>query len=197
MPAGLIARTRRFLAHELWTYQPRQGLLRSLTRFLQFSIMVVEGFVRDRLLLRASALAYFTVLSVIPLLAVAVSIMGAVGVGTDAFIGWVVRTFAAGSPESQQQILAMVEAEIDPAVWGGATDPRYLRVKTLRAAELGQGALDAQANAAGPVTSRSLDGVSKSMAVVPAIALGESTTRWGAELQSMLRNSPARAGLVI
>jgi membrane protein len=111
VPAGsLIARARRFLAHELWTYQPRQGVLRSLIRFLQFSIMVVEGFVRDRLLLRASALAYFTVLSVIPLLAVAVSIMGAVGVGTDAFIGWVVRTFAAGSPESQQQIVALVSS---------------------------------------------------------------------------------------
>lgn len=104
---------------------------------------------------------------------------------------------AAVHATAQAQILAAVEAEIDPDVWGGATDPRYLRVKTLRAAELGQGALDAQSNAAGPVISRSMAGVTKTMATVPAIAMGESTTRWGAELRSLLRNSPARAGLLI
>ncbi len=104
---------------------------------------------------------------------------------------------AAVHATAQAQILAMVEAEIDPNVWGGANDPRYLRVKTLRAAELGQGALDAQSNAAGPVTSRSMAGVTKSMATIPAIALGDSTTRWGAELRALIRTSPARAGLII
>ena len=98
---------------------------------------------------------------------------------------------------AQAQIMAMVEAEIDPAVWGGETDPRYLRVRTLRAAELGQGALDAQSNAAGPVTSRSMAGVTKSMAAIPAIAMGASTTRWGAELRAIINSSPARAGLLI
>jgi hypothetical protein len=99
--------------------------------------------------------------------------------------------------DAQASILALVEEEIDPEVWGGSSSAIYRRVILLRAAELGQGALDAASNAAGPVTSRSLDGISKSMAVTPAIGLGESTTRWGAELRSLLRNSPARAGLVI
>ena len=61
--------------------------------------MVVEGFVRDRLLLRAPALAYFTVLSVVPLLAVAVSIAGAVGIGTETFIDWVVQHLRGRQPE--------------------------------------------------------------------------------------------------
>ena len=39
--------------------------------------MTGEGFVRDHLLLRASALSYFSVLSLIPLLAVTISIVGA------------------------------------------------------------------------------------------------------------------------
>jgi membrane protein len=43
--------------------------------------MIGEGFVRDHLLLRASALTYFTVLSVVPLLAVVVAIASAVGFG--------------------------------------------------------------------------------------------------------------------
>ena len=117
--AAWLQRARSFLAEDLWNAQPRRRALRSLTNFLQFSIMVVEGFVRDRLLLRASALAYFTVLSVIPLLAVAVSILGAIGVGTEAFINWVVQTFAAGSPETQTDIVLLV-ADVDFASLGTA-----------------------------------------------------------------------------
>jgi len=105
---NFLARARAFLADDLWSAQPEQRARLSAIRLLQFSIMVVEGFVRDRLLLRAAGLAYFTVLSVIPLLAVAVSIAGALGVGTEAFIGWVVSTFAAGSPSAQAEIVSLV-----------------------------------------------------------------------------------------
>jgi membrane protein len=64
--------------------------------------MVATGFVHDRLLLWASALTYFTVLSLVPLLAVAVSIVSAVGVGSEGFVDWLMRTVAAGSPEAQR-----------------------------------------------------------------------------------------------
>lgn len=105
-----LRRTRSFLAVGLWSAEPQQRARLSAVRLLQFSIMVVEGFVRDRLLLRASALAYFTVLSVVPLLAVAVSIVGSIGVGTQQFVDWVVQTFAAGSPAAQADILALVRS---------------------------------------------------------------------------------------
>lgn len=109
MAAGnFLARARAFLADDLWSAEPEQRARLSALRLLQFSIMVVEGFVRDRLLLRAAGLAYFTVLSVVPLLAVAVSIAGALGIGTEAFVGWVVQTFAAGSPSAQAEIAALV-----------------------------------------------------------------------------------------
>ncbi len=109
MAAGsFLARARAFLADDLWSAQPEQRARLSAIRLLQFSIMVVEGFVRDRLLLRAAGLAYFTVLSLVPLLAVAVSIAGALGVGTEAFVGWVESTFAAGSPSAQAEILTLV-----------------------------------------------------------------------------------------
>jgi membrane protein len=104
----MLERARAFLTVELWSAQPRQRAQRSAVQLLQFSSMVVRGFVKDRLLLRATALAYFTVLSVVPLLAVAVSIAGAVGVGTEGFIGWVVHTFAAGSPGAEADILALI-----------------------------------------------------------------------------------------
>jgi membrane protein len=57
--------------------------------------MTGEGFVRDNLLLRASALSYFTVLSLVPLLAVAISIVGSLGVGVN-FAEMIVGQLAAG-----------------------------------------------------------------------------------------------------
>jgi membrane protein len=101
-----LERARTFATAELWSADLSK---RRLVRLLQLSIMVGQGFVRDRLLLRASALAYFTVLSLIPLLAVAVSIVGAVGVGSTGFVDWAIGTVAAGSVEAQQRIRELIE----------------------------------------------------------------------------------------
>ena len=97
-----IERGRHFLGSELWSVEPVRGFERRVVSLLQFVLMVGTGFVRDRLLLWASALTYFTVLSLVPLLAVAVSIVSAVGVGSEGFVDWVMRTVAAGSPEAQR-----------------------------------------------------------------------------------------------
>lgn len=104
------AQVRAFLREGLWDAEPERRSRLSALRALQFAIMVVEGFIRDNLLLRASALTYFTVLSVVPLLAVAVSIVNAVGVGSTTFVDWVVGTVAAGSPEAQRYIEPLVES---------------------------------------------------------------------------------------
>ncbi|MEM7411057.1 MAG: YhjD/YihY/BrkB family envelope integrity protein [Myxococcota bacterium] len=103
------ARIRDFLSHKLWEIEPEERSRLSALRFLQFSIMLGEGFVRDQLLLRASALTYFTVLSVVPLLAVAVAIASAVGVGSGTFVDWVVGTLAAGAPGAAAQIRGVIE----------------------------------------------------------------------------------------
>jgi membrane protein len=70
--------------------------------------MIAQGFVRDRLLLRASALAYFTVLSMVPLLAIAVAIVGSLGVGGE-LARLAVGQIAAGSPGAQAYILGLIE----------------------------------------------------------------------------------------
>lgn len=106
--AGWIERARDFVTVDLWSWQPQRRSQLGVIRLLQFSMMVVEGFVRDHLLLRASALAYFTVLSVVPLLAVAVSLASGIGVGSRDFVDWVVGTLAAVSPEAQAQIRGLV-----------------------------------------------------------------------------------------
>jgi membrane protein len=103
------ARIRAFLSGKLWEIEPERRSRLSALRLLQFSIMLGEGFVRDHLLLRASALTYFTVLSVVPLLAVIVAIASAVGVGTTTFVDWVVGTVAAGAPGAEGPIRTLIE----------------------------------------------------------------------------------------
>lgn len=100
-----------FVRVELWEAPtlPKTAYGRALS-FIQFTVVVGEGFVRDRLLLRASALSYFTVISVIPLVAVAVSIVGAVGVRNDQFAEVIVQQITAGSPDAQARILELIRS---------------------------------------------------------------------------------------
>jgi len=106
--AGILERTRRFLEQDIWAWEPQP---RSWTawavRPLQLTVLLGEGFLRDQLLLRASALTYVSLLSLIPLLALTFSIVGAIGVSEN-LIGIVVEQVAAGIPEAQEKILAVV-----------------------------------------------------------------------------------------
>ncbi len=112
MKLDLSERVRRgeaFLREGLWRVElePRTWAARA-AGLLQLGVMIGQGFVRDRLLLRATALAYFTVLSMVPLLAIAVSLVGSFGVG-EAVARLAVEQIAAGSPEAQAYLLGLVE----------------------------------------------------------------------------------------
>jgi membrane protein len=77
-------------------------------RLLQFAAIVAKGFVRDRLLLRASALTYFTLLSIIPLLAIVGSVATALGV-TENVVETIVAQFADAFPQIAERTLEFVE----------------------------------------------------------------------------------------
>ncbi len=105
---GLLERARRFVERDLWAWEPQPSSWAAwAVRPLQLAVLLAEGFLRDQLLLRASALTYVTLLSLIPLLALAFSIVGAIGVSDD-LVGIVVRYVAAGSPEAQTKLLEVV-----------------------------------------------------------------------------------------
>ncbi len=78
---------RRYLSQGLWMQElePATWTTRGV-RTLQFGFMLAEGFVRDSLLLRASALTYFTLLSIVPLLAIVSAVATALGV-TENVVG--------------------------------------------------------------------------------------------------------------
>ena len=118
------ARIRDFLSNKLWEIEPEQRSRLSAIRLLQFSIMVVEGFVRDRLLLRASALSYFTVISLVPLLAVVVAIASALGFGSAGFIEWMVDVLSADAVKIHPGDAMRLEA------WGG-DEPLRARVRRI------------------------------------------------------------------
>ncbi len=70
----------RDFADNLWSREPLDSLPLRWARALgQLAIVIGEGFVRDQLLLRAHSLTYLTVLSVVPLLALAGTLFALLG----------------------------------------------------------------------------------------------------------------------
>ncbi len=109
---------RRFLKEELWSEEPAsRWIVQRAVSLLQFAIMTAEGFVRDRLLLHASALTYFTVISLLPVFAIAVSIAAAIGIDSN-FAEGLVEKLAAGAPELQERIVAQIESADFKALGG-------------------------------------------------------------------------------
>ncbi len=109
---------RRFFREELWSEEPAsRWIVARAVSLLQFTIMTAEGFVRDRLLLHASALTYFTLVSLIPIFAIAVSIAAAIGIDSD-FAEGLVAKLAAGAPGIQESIVSQIRAADFKALGG-------------------------------------------------------------------------------
>lgn len=68
-----VARIQAFFREEVWRRDAWW------VRVLQLGVMIVQGFVRDQLLLRAHSLTYITILSLIPLVALGLSMVGLLG----------------------------------------------------------------------------------------------------------------------
>ena len=77
-----VQQAKKFLLGTLWELELATlgRARRSLYHALRVACMVFRGFLTDRCLLRASALSYLALLSLVPLLAVAFSILTALGV---------------------------------------------------------------------------------------------------------------------
>ena len=107
---GRFARMRRYIATELWTQKLRPGTWLSRgTQVLQLGVVIVDGFVRDQLLLRAAAMTYITVLAIVPLLAIILSILKGLGVSED-LGAFIVGQIPAVTPEARGQILGLVRS---------------------------------------------------------------------------------------
>ena len=102
---------RRYLGEGLWVQELEPATWTSRgVRLLRFGFMVGEGFVRDSLLLRSSALTYFTLLAIVPLLAIVSSVATALGV-TENVVGAGLDQIREAVPD----VAAKVEEFLDTA----------------------------------------------------------------------------------
>jgi len=109
---SLVERVRDFAGEGLWRYEapPRSAAWLGLG-IAQLVAMIANGFVRHRLLLRASALTYVAMLSLVPMVAVALGVAEAFGVGvTDRLAPLIVSQLAAGAPEAAEKIVQLVQS---------------------------------------------------------------------------------------
>jgi len=117
---GLYARWLKFeemLRRELWAHSPGESRGRRFLRATaQLIALTVRGFYADQLLLRASALTYVTALSIIPMLGVVISIVGAVG-GDETLIEFAIEQLTTVAPEVREQVREFA-AHIDFASFG-------------------------------------------------------------------------------
>ncbi len=89
---------------ELWHHDPSEPwYLRGLRSTAQLVALTIQGFRSDRLLLRASALTYVTALSVIPMLGVVISIVGAVG-GDQALVDFAIDQLTTVAPDARETL---------------------------------------------------------------------------------------------
>jgi len=81
----LIDRGRNFLEHELWEMDAtdKPWWRRTLINQGQILALVVRGFIADGCMLRASALTFTTLLSLVPLLALVFSVLKGFGVQNE------------------------------------------------------------------------------------------------------------------
>ena len=93
----------------LWSREPLQAPLGWLRSGVQLFFVIGEGFVKDQLLLRAHSLTYLTLLSLIPLLALAVSLFEFLGSGSERVTRLLVEQFAAGAPAAVDKIIEYVD----------------------------------------------------------------------------------------
>ncbi len=104
----IFRRVQEFLLVTIWRWDcsQRSWLTRGV-KLLQLLVAIAQGFQRNRLLLRASALTYVTLLSLIPLLAFGLLVVHWIGIQED-LTSILVEWIAAGSPEAIEPLKKMI-----------------------------------------------------------------------------------------
>ncbi len=98
-----------FFTHTLWEMEPDSfGPVKGrLVRYLQIGTLVVRDFLDDQCLIRASALAFSTLLSIVPFFALAFAVLKGLGV-QNTLEPFILEQVAAGSHEIVDNIVTYI-----------------------------------------------------------------------------------------
>jgi membrane protein len=105
-----LGKIKSFLLHDLWTIDAnRLGWFQSLLlRQTRVGTAVIQGFLADRCMLRASALTYATLLSIVPLLALTFALLKGFGV-QNALEPLILKHLALGAEDIVGQIINYID----------------------------------------------------------------------------------------
>ena len=109
----MVARIMRFLKYDIWNMQLEQ-ISRSRAFFLKFArvvVLSVRGFDEDKCVLRASALTFYTMLSIVPVLAMAFGV--AKGFGFEALLERQLLERMQGQEEIARYVISFAESMLE------------------------------------------------------------------------------------
>ncbi|MDI3526176.1 MAG: rane protein [Tenuifilum sp.] len=100
-----IHKAERFITHDLWSIHledlpPR---LRWVFKYLRVFMLALKGFTEDRIMVKASALTYYTLMSIVPIFAMAFGI--AKGFGLEKYLEEQIKTQFQGQEEVMTRVI--------------------------------------------------------------------------------------------
>lgn len=114
MPKGFVSnsllRAERFIRYDMWSRDTTEDSRwkRAAIAALKWLIILFDGVNKDKLFLRASALTYTTILSIVPFLAVAFSVLKGLGFQNTTYIREILLEVAAGREQIVDTIIEYI-----------------------------------------------------------------------------------------
>ncbi len=123
-----------FFLHDIWDWSSRQvsGPVMIFYTIARVSYLVCIGFLKDQCIIRASALTFTTMLSIVPFLAVAFSLMKGMGFQDSSYIHEMLLKVSAGREEVVGRILEYVDnTNVQTLGWIGVATLLFTVLSTV------------------------------------------------------------------
>ncbi|WP_432735801.1 YihY/virulence factor BrkB family protein [Maridesulfovibrio sp. FT414] len=123
-----------FFLHDIWDWSSRQVIapVRWFYTFARVSYLVILGFLNDQCIIRASALTFTTMLSIVPFVAVAFSLMKGMGFQDSQFIYDMLLKVSAGREDVVVKILEYVDnTNVQTLGWVGIATLLFTVLSTV------------------------------------------------------------------
>ncbi len=116
--AELISQAKNFIEKGLWHIEdtPIGQANRRLFGLLKIIVLTVKGFVEEKVTIRASALTYFTLLSIVPVIALAFAISK--GFGLETYLTDYIRSSLGTAPETADYLIEFATSALENAKGG-------------------------------------------------------------------------------